>query len=65
MGAAWLRFDAVGFAAKPRFWGAPENLTFSLWLVNFQEVGDTIWGFYHPIMLSAKMGARGGDGLCR
>jgi hypothetical protein len=50
-------------------WGSvtrDEEFGFStLWLVDTPEIGDTTCGFYNPSMLSANMGARGCDGMCR
>jgi hypothetical protein len=45
--------------------GAPEFGFATLWLVKNLEMGDTTCGFYDPSMLSANMGARGCDGMCR
>jgi hypothetical protein len=45
--------------------GAPEFGFSTPWLVSTPEVGDIARDFNDPSMLSAKMGARGCDGICR
>jgi hypothetical protein len=69
-GPSRLRSDVIGLAAQPDFGvypysGAPEFGFSTLWLVNTPEMVGTTCVFYIPSMLSAIVGARGCDSMCR